>query len=104
LLPFLAKFRQIFKHTKDIWAWTGFTWEELQQETRDKQEMLRYLDVLVDGPFKLALKRPNLQFRGSLNQRIISVQKSLKEGKIIIWENLADGIESYEQIQKAKLI
>jgi anaerobic ribonucleoside-triphosphate reductase activating protein len=74
-----------FKDTKDIWCWTGYTWEELQEETEDKLELLHYIDVLVDGRFELAKKNLNLQFRGSSNQRIIDVQKSLTQGKIVIW-------------------
>ena len=49
--------------------------------------MLSYIDVLVDGEFKLELKNPNLRFRGSENQRVILVQESLKADGIIQWDD-----------------
>ena len=51
------------------------------------QEMLSYIDVLVDGEFVLELKNPNLRFRGSANQRVIRVQESLKEDKVVLWDD-----------------
>lgn len=77
-----------FGHTKDIWSWTGYTWEELMQETPDKLELLSKIDILVDGRFLLAKKDLTLQFRGSSNQRIIDVQKSLAQNKVVIWDKL----------------
>ena len=65
-----------------IWLWTGFTWETIE----DKR-VLEYLDVLVDGQFKEDLHDPRLKWCGSSNQRVIDVQKSLKEGKIILYES-----------------
>lgn len=67
---------------KDIWCFTGFTWEELT----GAKEFLQYIDVLVDGPFVQALRDEELLFRGSSNQRLIDVQKSLGSGKVILWE------------------
>ncbi|MCG7410316.1 anaerobic ribonucleoside-triphosphate reductase activating protein [Paenibacillus sp. ACRRX] len=55
---------------KHIWAYTGYTLEQLQVSSRDKIELLREIDVLVDGPFELENKRPGLMYRGSDNQRI----------------------------------
>ncbi|MQW23217.1 MULTISPECIES: anaerobic ribonucleoside-triphosphate reductase activating protein [unclassified Lactococcus] len=107
LLPLLSRIRRELPE-KDIWSWTGYTWEELQLESEvvsaDKQEMLRLLDILVDGRFELAKKNLNLQFRGSSNQRIIDVKKSLKAGKAVIWDKLNDGNAAVEQIHKEKLI
>lgn len=51
------------------------------------EEMLSYIDVLVDGEFKLKLKNPNLRFRGSENQRVILVQESLKADGIVQWDD-----------------
>lgn len=82
------KIRERFGHTKDIWSWTGYTWDELQQETDDKLELLSLLDILVDGRFLEAKKDLTLQFRGSSNQRIIDVPASLKANKVVIWQNL----------------
>lgn len=80
--------RARFGHTKDIWSWTGYTWDELQQESDDKLKLLSMLDILVDGRFLEAEKDLTLQFRGSSNQRIIDVPASLKEDKVVIWSRL----------------
>ena len=82
------RLRKEFGHHKDVWSWTGYTWEELQKESADKLELLRNLDILVDGRFLLAQKDLTLQFRGSANQRIIDVPKSLDQGKVVIWDKL----------------
>ena len=77
--------RAIHRRTnKDIWCYTGFTFETLI--TRAQRELLELLDVLVDGPFIQKLHDPDLLFRGSSNQRIIDVQKSLYAGEVILWE------------------
>jgi anaerobic ribonucleoside-triphosphate reductase activating protein len=68
---------------KDVWAYTGFTWEELL-EVKDagQLELLRTCDVLVDGPFIQSQLSLDLPFRGSSNQRLISVRESLESGKV----------------------
>lgn len=68
---------------KTIWCYTGFTFETLI--TRAQRELLELLDVLVDGPFIQKLHDPDLLFRGSSNQRLIDVQKSLYAGETILW-------------------
>ncbi|MBA1395234.1 radical SAM protein, partial [Lactobacillus sp. XV13L] len=73
---------------KDIWSWSGYTFEELMQESYDKLKLLSYLDILVDGRFLEAQKDLTLQFRGSANQRIIDVRKSLSQNKVVIWDKL----------------
>lgn len=103
LLPLIKRIRAELPD-KDIWSWTGYTWEEMLLETEDKLEMLSLIDVLVDGRFELAKKNLNLQFRGSTNQRIIDVQKSLELGQAHVWDKLNDGSQSYEQLHKEKLI
>lgn len=70
--------RQI-KPFKNVWVYTGYTWEELIERTLPKRT-LQYIDVLVDGRFVEELRDSDLLFRGSSNQRLIDVQKSLKEG------------------------
>lgn len=72
LIPFLERVRKELPE-KDIWLYSGYTWEMLKQE-----KILRLVDVLVDGPFLLEKKDPRLAFRGSRNQRIIH----LKTGEV----------------------
>ncbi|MCK1187953.1 anaerobic ribonucleoside-triphosphate reductase activating protein [Streptococcus uberis] len=103
LLPLIKKIRRELPE-KDIWSWTGYTWEELMQETEDKLEMLSLIDILVDGRFDITKKNLMLQFRGSSNQRIIDVQKSLKEEQVVIWEKLNDGNETFEQVNREDLL
>jgi anaerobic ribonucleoside-triphosphate reductase activating protein len=92
LLPLTKRIRQRFGHTKDIWCWTGYTWEELMREgeTDDKLELLHGIDILVDGRYIKTLHDSLLQFRGSSNQRIIDVQQSFKQDKPVIWSKLHD--------------
>lgn len=68
---------------KSIWLWSGFTYEKIIQDKK-KKEILNYVDILVDGRFLVAERNLNLKYRGSENQRVINVAKSLKEEKIII--------------------
>jgi anaerobic ribonucleoside-triphosphate reductase activating protein len=77
--------RAIHTYTnKDIWCFTGFTFETLIHH--DQRELLDQLDVLVDGPFVQSLRDPDLLFRGSSNQRLIDVQASLYAGETILWK------------------
>jgi anaerobic ribonucleoside-triphosphate reductase activating protein len=68
---------------KTIWAWSGFLFDEY---VKDK-EVVKYLDVLVDGQFVDELRNPTLKWKGSANQRVIDVKKSLKNKKVILWED-----------------
>ena len=92
LNPLVKKVRQKFGNAKDIWSWTGYTWEELMLETEDKLELLNMVDILVDGRFDISKKDLTLQFRGSSNQRIIDVKKSLAAGEVVIWDKLKDPV------------
>lgn len=89
LIPLVKRIRRELP-TKDIWSWTGYTWEELQLETADKLELLSYIDVLVDGRYDRSKRNLMLQFRGSSNQRIIDVQASLRTGRPVIWAKCQD--------------
>ena len=89
---------------KDVWCWTGYTFEELLLESADKLALLGSIDVLVDGRFELAQRDPGLQFRGSSNQRIIDVKASLRSGQVTLWGSLKDATSRYEQIEKRALI
>lgn len=92
LLPLARKIRERFGHTKDIWCWTGYTWEELMRdgETQDKLDLLHEIDILVDGRYIKTLHDSLLQFRGSRNQRILDVQESFRQGKPVVWAKLHD--------------
>ena len=71
----------------NIWCYTGYTFEKLldkMKENKDIRELLNNIDVLVDGKFEINNKKEELKFRGSSNQRIIDVNKSLALGKIIV--------------------
>ncbi len=79
----LAKaFKEKFPN-KNLWAWSGFLFD------RDLQgkEVLNYLDVLVDGQYVDELHDPRLKYCGSSNQRVIKVPESLKEGKIVLYQD-----------------
>lgn len=75
---------------KNIWVWSGYTWEELMNRCKtlcedDLNWTLCNIDVLVDGPFIEAQKDLTLKWRGSSNQRVIDVQKSLEEGQVVLY-------------------
>lgn len=77
--------RAIHQQTnKDIWCYTGFTFESLIHQ--DQRELLAEIDVLVDGPFIQKLRDEDLLFRGSSNQRLIDVQASIYSGRTVLWE------------------
>ena len=88
LLPFLKKVKNIYPE-KTIWAYSGYTFEELTNDSRARceftDEILSLIDVLVDGEFKIDLKNISLKFRGSSNQRVIDVKKTLENGKIVLF-------------------
>lgn len=94
LLPLVKDIRLKYGYTKTIWSWTGFTWEELmeiiEKENEDALKIKEYLsniDILVDGRFIQDEFEHGLTFRGSRNQRIIDVKKSLEHEDIILWKN-----------------
>ena len=76
---------------KDVWCYSGYLFDkELLAESRARceytDEMLSMIDVLVDGRFVEKQKDIRLAFRGSSNQRVIDVKKSLESGEVILWE------------------
>ncbi len=84
---------KIAKYCKDkgynIWVYTGFTYEEIIKMSKKKKiynEFLKYIDVLVDGKFILKQKNLNLLFRGSSNQRLIDIPKTLKNNEIVLFD------------------
>ncbi|MBQ9210367.1 MAG: anaerobic ribonucleoside-triphosphate reductase activating protein [Clostridia bacterium] len=87
LLPFLQRVKQAYPG-KNIWAYTGFTLEQLETEgsyprCQATDAMLGLIDILVDGPFIETQKNIRLRFRGSENQRIIDMNASRAAGRII---------------------
>lgn len=91
LLPFLRRFKERYPQ-KDVWCYSGYNFEQ-DMLTGNlgpweiTEEMLSMIDILVDGEFVLELKNPNLRFRGSANQRIIRVQDSLQQDKVVLWDD-----------------
>ena len=67
---------------KSLWSWTGFTYEGLKNK-----EIMNYLDVLVDGQFKAELFNPTLRWKGSSNQRVIDIKKTLKKNEIVLFKD-----------------
>ena len=80
LLNLLKRIKK--ESNKEIWMWTGFVYETAILDEKRK-EILDYVDVLVDGQFDESKKVLNLKFRGSTNQRIIDLNRTRKEGKIV---------------------
>ena len=77
-LKLAKKFKEKYPN-KTVWSWTGFLFD---RDLKDK-EVMKYIDVLVDGQYVDELHNPKLKWRGSENQRVIDVQASLKAGKVI---------------------
>ncbi|MGP1349521.1 MAG: anaerobic ribonucleoside-triphosphate reductase activating protein [Stomatobaculum sp.] len=89
LRPFLERVKAESPHST-VWIYSGYTWEELRNpENRrchsdDTEKILLMADILVDGKFERDKKDLTLLFRGSSNQRVIDVRKSLEAGEVIL--------------------
>ncbi len=88
LLPFVRRVKERFP-AKDIWCYTGYTYQsggiaEKEVQTECTRELVSLLDVLVDGRFKEELKDIRLKFRGSSNQRVIDVKRSIEGRNIVL--------------------
>ena len=80
-----TKLAKLFKEkypNKTIWLWSGYLYDEYIHD----KEIVNYLDVVVDGQFKIDLSSPLLKYKGSSNQRVIDVKKSVKNKKIVLYE------------------
>ena len=80
-----TKLAKVFKEkypNKTIWLWSGYLFDEYIHD----KEIINYLDVIVDGQFKIELSSPLLKFKGSDNQRVIDVKKTIKSKKIVLYE------------------
>lgn len=87
LLPLIKKVKEKFPN-KNIWCYTGFDFEKdvvgkMAKNNETTRELLKYIDIIVDGKFEEDKKDLKLQFRGSSNQKIVDVKKSLKTGQIV---------------------
>lgn len=84
--PFAHLAKEFKKIGVNIWVYTGYTFEQLldlSKKDQDIKQMIENIDVIVDGPFVVNLAGGNLKYRGSSNQRIIDVKKSLAKNQIV---------------------
>lgn len=79
------KFREKYPN-KTIWIWSGFLFDK---DLKDK-EILNYIDVIVDGRYQADLYNPTLRWKGSANQRVIDVKKSLQKNDVVLLEDLTE--------------
>ena len=96
-LSLINRMRLRFGDTKDIWCWSGFTWEEINNSLINRthqgqlrEMMLNEIDVLVDGRYieeQEGWSKGQIKFRGSWNQRIINVKESLRNDEIVMLEH-----------------
>ncbi len=90
LLPLLREVR-IRYPSKTVWAFSGYTLEQIRSGTLGPpsvtEEILSCVDVLVDGPFVESLKNLQLRFRGSSNQRLIDLRQTLAAGTVVLWDD-----------------
>ena len=84
VLEIVKRVKMVFPN-KDIWIYSGYEWENIIKDETLK-EILKYTDVLIDGAYVDELRDISLAFRGSSNQRIIDVPKSLEQNKVILWQ------------------
>ena len=81
-----TKLAKLFKSkypNKTIWLWSGYLFDEYIHD----KEIVNYLDVVVDGQFHIEESSPLLKFKGSSNQRVIDVKKSISKNKIVLYNN-----------------
>lgn len=89
LLPLVKKVKEKYPE-KTIWCYTGYTFEDdvmdkMYKNWKETPELLKYIDVMVDGKFEEENKKVGLRFKGSTNQRIIDIQESLKNKKAVLF-------------------
>ena len=99
-LSICNRVREEFGDTKDIWCWTGYTWEELQESiscntvnSKKQLELLKMIDILIDGRFEQDKidTTGKLRFRGSSNQKVVDVKQSL------LYNSKVEANENYEE-------
>ena len=86
----ISTIRKLFP-TKTIWLYTGFTWEQIMNPTNSddilRKEIVSQCDVVVDGEYIDELRDITLKWRGSSNQRVIDVKKSIEKGEVVLWSD-----------------
>lgn len=89
LLPYVKRFKEECPE-KTVWSYTGYDYEKdilkMYKDNEITQQLIPMIDILVDGKFVEDLKNPRLAFKGSENQKIIDIKKSLESKEIIIWD------------------
>lgn len=73
---------------KDVWIWSGFTWEQLPLLNDSQRKLIEICNVFIDGQYQEELRDLRLKWRGSSNQRVIDVQQSLKKGEVVLYTDL----------------
>lgn len=91
----VKRVKMVFPY-KDIWIYTGYTWEDIVEKDRimknlkdediSELDVIKFCDVLVDGAYVDELRDISLSFRGSSNQRIIDIHKTLKKNEVVLWQ------------------
>jgi len=84
--PALALARFARQRGLSVWCYTGYTFEQISEWQDNRKTLLQNIDVLVDGPFKLEEKSLDIPWRGSRNQRLIDVRKSLEKGEVVLYD------------------
>lgn len=99
LLPFIREYKRRFPN-KTLWVFTGNLYEELTGDIPGSpkhlditEELLSYVDILVDGRFIEEEKSLGIRFRGSRNQRIIDLNKTRDSGSVVIWDGCLEDKE-----------
>lgn len=87
-LDVVGRLREEFGATKDVWCWSGYTFEELLADSEDKRALLAEVDVLCEGRFEQDQRDLSLAFRGSRNQRVLNARASLVAGEAV-WHRAA---------------
>ncbi len=93
-LRVVKRLRAEFGESRTVWSWTGYTFEELVVDSPDKQELLGYLDVLIDGRYEHERRDLTLAYRGSLNQRVLDARASLHANRAIEWAGVTPLVAS----------
>ena len=78
--------KQVKTIEKSVWIWSGFTWEQLPTLSPSKRNLVQLCDVMIDGLYNNALRDLQLKWRGSSNQRVIDIQESLNQQKVVLYE------------------